>query len=266
MIQQLRDANKKGMHICVGLDTDLTKIPSHILRADDPLFDFNRIIIDSTRDYAAAYKINLAFYESLGIRGIESMLRTIEYLQNEVFVIGDGKRGDIGNSSDMYAKSMYEVYRFDSCTVAPYMGQDSIEPFLKYEEKLTYVLALTSNPGSKDLQLKKTEQGTTVFEETVELCRNLNVKNNTGLVFGATQKKMLEEKISAFMNFDLLLPGVGAQGARLEDIIPVFAANNSFRYLINFSRSLLYCDTSVRFHEAVRSEIKKTDDLIRQYL
>lgn len=266
MLQKLRQANNNGFHICVGLDTDITKIPQHLAGESDPVFEFNKIIIDATLPYAAAYKINLAFYECRGIQGVQSMIKTLEYINGQVFTIGDGKRGDIGNTSDMYAKSMFEYFGFDSCTVAPYMGSDSIAPFLRYANKLSYVLALTSNDGSSDLQMKKTDDGNYFFEETIALTKSLNTHKNAGLVFGATQSPLLRQKLSQISEFDLLLPGAGAQGAKIEDIVPVFSEMNVNTYLINFSRSLLYCDSSVRFQDAVKAEIKKTDELIRTYL
>lgn len=266
MVQKLRDANLSGKHICVGLDTDIAKIPPHLAGLEDPVYEFNRIIIDSTVNLAAAYKFNLAFYECRGIKGIESLLKTLEYLGSQTFTIGDGKRGDIGNTSDMYAKSMFDYFGFDSCTVAPYMGKDSISPFLEYKDHLTYILALTSNPGSNNFQMLKTNAGTYFFEETIEMTKSLNSGGNAGLVFGATQSQLLSESFPKLCGFDLLLPGVGAQGAKIEDIVPVFTANNFNRYLINFSRSLLYCDSSIRFFETVRLEIGKTDILIRRYL
>jgi len=266
MLKKLRDANSKGQHICVGLDTDIAKIPPHLAGLADPVYEFNRIIIDETINFAAAYKINLAFYECRGISGVESMMRTLEYLNGQTFTIGDGKRGDIGNTSDMYAKSMFEYFGFDSCTVTPYMGKDSIAPFFNYKERLTYVLALTSNPGSDDLQMKMTSGGKYIFEETIALTKELNFNCNAGLVFGATKSQILRESMAILSEFDLLLPGAGAQGAKIEDIVPIFTINNFNRYLINFSRSLLYCDSSVRFSEFIRAEIKKTDELIRNYI
>lgn len=263
---RLRENYKNGLHICVGLDTDIAKIPKHLLKSDNPILAFNKIIIDATIEHAAAYKINLAFYESNGIPGLKTMLDTIAYIGGRSFVIGDSKRADIGNSSAMYAKSLFESYGFDSITVPPYMGIDSLEPFFSYTDKLIYVLGLTSNPGSSDVQKIVTQSGGFVYSAIFELMKERLTGKNAGIVFGATNISDLEKAMESLRPFDILLPGVGSQGGKLEEVIPLFYRNEKTDFLINISRSLIYCDSSNSFGEKVHSEIFSMQKEIKQYI
>ena len=212
-LEKLAKKNSQGYHICVGLDTDINKIPKHLLSFDDPVFEFNKRIIEATSKTAAAYKINFAFYETAGSKGFESLKKTIALLPGDVLTIGDAKRGDIGNTSQMYASSVFEHFGFDAITLHPYMGSDSLKPFLDYGDKLNFVLVLTSNPGASDFEKLKLEDGSYVFQKVISTVAGWNEKGNCGFVFGATKIDELKENILSFKGMPVLLPGVGAQGA-----------------------------------------------------
>ncbi len=210
---------KKKSFLCVGLDTDIRKIPAHLLREKDPVFEFNRQIIDATFDYAVAYKPNLAFYESLGAKGWESLEKTIEYLPKDVFTIADAKRGDIGNTSGLYARAFFELLNFDAITVAPYMGEDSVKPFLDYTGKWVILLALTSNKGSADFQTRLLDGGTkNLYEQVLETSIGWGTTDNMMYVVGATKAESLAHVRTIVPDHFLLVPGVGAQGGSLAEV------------------------------------------------
>lgn len=263
-IEKLNARTGAGYHICVGLDTDINKIPKHLLSYEDPVFEFNRRIIEVTSEQAAAYKINFAFYETAGSKGFESLKRTIELIPDNVLTIGDAKRGDIGNTSQMYASSVFDHFGFDSITLHPYMGSDSLQPFLEYEDRLNFVLALTSNPGASDFEKLKLDDGSFLFQKIISTVNNWNLKNNCGIVFGATKIDELRENIRIFNKMPVLLPGVGAQGGSLEDTVKTFESNHHQSYLINVSRALIYADSSAGFEDKVKSVLTGYNKIIAE--
>ncbi len=250
----------KKSFLCVGLDSDIEKIPSHLLTAADPVFEFNKQIIEATIDVAVAYKPNLAFYENRGIKGLQSLHRTLEYLEkykNQVFTIADAKRGDIGNTSTQYAKSVFDKassgFDFDAVTVAPYMGQDSVQPFLDFKDKWTIILALTSNKGSADFQLFSNAEGTELFKEVLRKTSQWGTIDNTMYVVGATKADMLKEIRQIVPNHFLLIPGVGAQGGSLIEVAEN-GMNNTCGLLVNASRSILFASKGEDFAAKAREE------------
>lgn len=261
-IEKLEKRVLKGFHICVGLDTDINKIPKHLLSYADPVFEFNKRVIKATSDLAAAYKINFAFYETYGSKGFDSLKKTIELIPEEVLTIGDAKRGDIGNTSQMYASSVFEHFGFDAITLHPYMGNDSLKPFIDYESKLNFILALTSNQGANDFEKLKLEDGSYLFQKVISKVVEWNVKGNCGFVFGATKIDELKENITLFNKLPVLLPGVGAQGGSLEDTVRIFESNSHTSYLINVSRTLIYCDSTEKFEITVRNTLLDYNKII----
>lgn len=255
-IEKLNSKFEKQLHICVGLDTDINKIPKHLLKSDDPVFDFNKQIIEATHDLANSYKINLAFYEADGLKGLESLQKTLDIIPKDVFVIGDAKRGDIGNTSQMYAESIYNHFGFDSITIHPYMGTDSVSPFLAFKDKLNFILALTSNPGANDFEKLKLEDGRFLFQAVIEKVKNWNSANNCGIVFGATNSDELRDNMKLIDNLPILLPGIGAQGGSLEEVVKILSENNHKSFIINVSRALIYADQSEKFSETGREVLK----------
>lgn len=245
----------KELHICVGLDSDLNKIPKHLLEETEPILKFNKAIINATKKYAAAYKLNLAFYEKDGIKGLQTLEKTVSEIPDDILIIGDAKRGDIGNTSQMYASSLFDHFKFDASTLHPYMGRDSLQPFLDYTDKLNFVLVLTSNPGSSDFEKQKLRNGKFVYQEVLDKVNQWNQNNNCGIVFGATNTAELEENISMFKNMPVLLPGVGSQGGDLEKVVEIFRTNNNNNFLINVSRALIYTDDTVQFAEAASEKL-----------
>lgn len=237
---------QKESFLCVGLDADLEKIPDHLLELDDPIFEFNKQIIDATKDYCVAYKPNLAFYESLGVKGWESLQKTMEYIPNNIFTIADAKRGDIGNTSRMYAKTFFEYFNFDSVTVAPYMGNDSVAPFLEFGNKWVILLAATSNVGGLDFQYKKIEGGKRVFEEVLEKSLEWGNEENLMYVVGATRAEMLSDIRAIVPDSFLLVPGVGAQGGSLEEVAK-YGMNDTCGLLVNSSRGIIYAGSGIDF-------------------
>ena len=240
--------NKKDSFLCIGLDTDMNKIPKFLLSEEDPIFSFNKSIIDSTNKYCIAYKINTAFYESLGAKGWTSMQKTVDYINKnfpQIFTIADAKRGDIGNTSKMYAKSFFGEMNFDSITVNPYMGSDSVKPFLEFENKFTIILGLTSNIGADDIQLKTTNNDF-VFMEMIKSCSLWGNKNNTMFVVGATKSEYIEKIRNLIPNHFLLIPGVGAQGGDLKEVCK-FALNDNIGIIVNSSRSIIYASVDENF-------------------
>lgn len=269
---------KKKSFLCVGLDTDITKIPSHLLKTEDPVFEFNKHIIDATIEYSVAYKPNIAFYESMGLNGWISLKKTIDYLEQyreEVFVIADAKRGDIGNTSAQYARTFFDKnvsgFDFDAVTVAPYMGEDSVSPFLSYKNKWVIILALTSNKGASDFQFQKiiTEQGEKkMFELVLEKSKLWGTDHNIMYVVGATQAEMLAEIRNIVPEHFLLVPGIGAQGGSLEDVVK-FGINSDCGLIVNASRSILYASQANDFAEKAYHEAKNMKNqmelLLKQY-
>ncbi len=251
---------RKKSFLCVGLDTDINKIPTYLLKETNPVLEFNKRIIDATIEYAVAYKPNVAFYESMGIKGMQILEKTMKYLENfprEAFTIADAKRGDIGNTSQQYAKAFLskDNYNFDAITVAPYMGEDSVSPFLTYENKWVILLALTSNKGAFDFQFLKTENNICLYKEVLIKSKEWGNDKNMMYVVGATQAQMLENIRKIVPNNFLLVPGVGAQGGSLEEVAK-YGMNKDCGLLVNASRSILYASNKEDFAEKAKEEAK----------
>jgi orotidine-5'-phosphate decarboxylase len=247
---------RKQSFLCVGLDTDETKIPRHLLRTRDPVFEFNKIIIEATADLCVAYKPNLAFYEARGAKGWESLQKTIEYIPKDQFVIADAKRGDIGNTSDLYARAFFGQLFFDAVTVAPYMGEDSVKPFLAYPGKWVVLLALTSNAGSSDFQTLATASGSFLFEEVIRKGCQWGSPDQLMFVVGATQADKLKHIRALAPDHFFLVPGVGAQGGDLQTLTR-HGINSRVGLLVNASRSILYAASDNHFAAAARTEAQK---------
>lgn len=242
---------RKKSFLCVGLDPDIKKIPSHLLECEDSIFEFNKAIIDATGDYCVAYKPNVAFYESLGSKGIITFERTVSYIREKYpdqFIIADAKRGDIGNTAQMYARAFFDNYGVDAITVAPYMGCDSVIPFLEHEDKWTILLALTSNSGSKDFQLITDRKGCKLFEDVLLESQKWPNSGRLMYVAGATQGELLQEVRRLVPNSFLLIPGVGSQGGSLETVCK-YAMNEEIGILVNSSRSIIYASSEKDFAE-----------------
>ena len=239
----------KKTFLCVGLDTDIKKIPQHLLGNDDPIFDFNKAIIDATAKYCIAYKPNLAFYECMGTKGLSAFERTVEYLKEtypDHLIIADAKRGDIGNTSAMYARTFFDGYDIDALTVAPYMGEDSVTPFLEYENKWVILLALTSNKGSHDFQLTTDQDGERLFEKVIRKSQAWGTPDNMMYVVGATQGKMFQDiRMLAPAHF-LLVPGVGAQGGSLQEVCK-YGMTDDCGLIVNSSRGIIYASGDTDF-------------------
>jgi len=246
----------KRSFLCIGLDTDIKKIPIHLLELEDPIFEFNKQIIDATKDLCVAYKPNIAFYESLGVSGWISLQKTLDYIPKNIFTIADAKRGDIGNTSSMYARAFFENMSFDSITVAPYMGSDSVTPFLEYKDKWAIVLSLTSNKGGLDFQNIKGENGKQLFEQVLETSQNWGTDKNMMYVVGATRSEQLSEIRKIIPNHFLLVPGVGAQGGSVEDVAK-YGMNDDCGLLVNSSRGIIYASSDIDFAEKAREEAEK---------
>lgn len=262
-LELLENIRKKGSFLCVGLDPDLKKMPACITEKytspADAVFEFNRAIIDATAPYAVAYKPNLAFYECLGMAGLDAFERTVKYLHDnhpDMFVIADAKRGDIGNTSKMYAKTFFETYNVDALTVAPYMGEDSVTPFLEYPDKWVVLLALTSNKGSHDFQMIPDTNGHRIFERVIKRSQHWGTPVNMMYVVGATQGELFEDvRRVAPRNF-LLVPGVGAQGGSLEEVAR-YGMNDECGLLVNSSRGIIYAGHDENFASAAADEAAK---------
>ncbi|HZW62086.1 MAG TPA: orotidine-5'-phosphate decarboxylase [Flavobacteriaceae bacterium] len=258
---------KKQSFLCVGLDVDRNKIPEHLNAKEDPIFEFNKAIIDATQHVAVAYKPNIAFYEAYGLPGWKALKKTMEYINSrypEMFTIADAKRGDIGNTSKMYAKAFFEDLGFDSVTVAPYMGKDSVEPFLEFENKITILLALTSNPGASDFQLKKTEEKP-LYTHVIETSKTWKNADNLMYVVGATQAAYLEEIRKTIPDNFLLIPGVGAQGGSLSEVCK-YGMNKHVGILVNVSRGILYASNGTDFERAARQKAEALQSDMSQQL
>jgi len=250
--------------LCIGLDTDPAKLPVTVMSAADPVVVFNRQVIEATRDLVCAYKLNLAFYEALGERGWHALRETLAAIPPEVITIADGKRGDIGNSSELYARSLITGLRFGASTVHPYMGFDSIEPFLRHPEHGVFVLALTSNPGAKDFQYL-TVNGKPLYEQVIARVRKWNTHNNLGLVAGATRPAQLKRIRSLAPGLPLLIPGVGAQGGDLKRAVTYGCDSRGFLGIINAGRSVLYASSGPDFAAAARQAAQTMRDEINRY-
>ena len=249
----------KRSFLCVGLDTDLKKMPEHLLKEEDPIFAFNKAIIDATADYCVSYKPNLAFYEAFGVKGLISFEKTITYPKDNYpnhFIVADAKRGDIGNTSAMYARTFFDEYDVDSLTVAPYMGEDSVTPFLGYEGKWVILLALTSNKGSHDFQLTEDNNGERLFEKVLRTSQNWGNADNMMYVVGATQGRMFEDIRKIVPNHFLLVPGVGAQGGSLEEVCK-YGMNKDCGLLVNSSRGIIYASKGEDFAEQAAKNAKE---------
>lgn len=256
--QLVAQIHKKKSFLCIGLDVDLAKIPSHLLQEEDPIFAFNKAIIDATHHLCVAYKPNTAFYEAYGIKGWQSLEKTINYLNEkhpEIFTIADAKRGDIGNTSTMYAKAFFEDLAFDSVTVAPYMGKDSVEPFLAFENKHTIMLALTSNEGAFDFQTK-TVDGKELYKQVLETSKSWKNSKNLMYVVGATKAEYFAEIRKIIPNSFLLVPGVGAQGGNLQDVCK-YGLSENIGLLINSSRGIIYAYKDENFANAAAEKAKE---------
>lgn len=256
--QQLTDQiKKKNSFLCIGLDVDLNKIPQHLLQTEDPIFEFNKAIIDATHHLCVAYKPNTAFYEAYGLKGWKALEKTIKYLNTnhpEIFTIADAKRGDIGNTSTMYAKAFFEDLAFDSVTVAPYMGKDSVEPFLAFKNKHTIMLALTSNKGAFDFQTK-TVEGKELYKQVLETSKSWENSENLMYVVGATKAEYFADIRKIIPNSFLLVPGVGAQGGNLQDVCK-YGMSDNVGLLINSSRGIIYASNTLDFAEAAAVKAK----------
>jgi len=265
--QLISEIKRKNSFLCIGLDVDLNKIPKHLLKEEDPIFAFNKAIIDATHHLAVAYKPNTAFYEAYGIKGWKALEKTINYLNKnypETFTIADAKRGDIGNTSTMYAKAFFEDLGFDSVTVAPYMGKDSIEPFLSFENKHTIMLALTSNEGAFDFQTQKVDN-IELYKKVLETSKHWKNSKNLMYVVGATKAEYFKEIRKIVPDSFLLVPGVGAQGGNLQDVCK-YGMNKDVGLLINSSRGIIYASKDFDFANYAGFEAEKLQQQMKAIL
>ena len=261
LIDQIRT---KQSYLCVGLDTDLSKIPAHLLSYPDPVFAFNKAIIDATKDLCVSYKINTAFYEAMGLKGWQAMEQTVNYVPKDILTIADAKRGDIGNTSTQYAKAFFEALDFDAITVAPYMGADSVKPFLEYDNKWTILLGLTSNTGAKDFELQ--QMGTEkLYEKVLRTAAGWGTTGNLMYVIGATQADEFVNIRKIVPEHFFLVPGVGAQGGSLKDISEK-AMNKDVGILVNASRAIIYASNKEDFAAAARAVAKEYQQEMAGYL
>ena len=263
---------KKQSFLCIGLDTDINKIPEYLLDSSDPVYEFNKAIIDATAKYCVAYKPNLAFYEAYGLKGWLAFEKTVAYIKQrypQMFLIADAKRGDIGNTSEMYARSFFDNLNMDAVTVAPYMGKDSVQPFLLHKNKWVILLALTSNEGSHDFQLMEDVNGEKLFEKVLKRSQEWATKEQMMFVVGATQEKSLGRVREIAPEHFLLVPGLGAQGGSLEEVCKA-GMNSSCGLLVNSSRAIIYADNTENFASTAGKEAQKVQiemaDMLRKYL
>ncbi len=255
----------KQSFLCVGLDPVMEKIPAHVLEFEDPIFEFNKRIIDATSEYAVAYKPNTAFYEALGVKGWESLEKTIKYIPKECFIIADAKRGDIGNTSTAYAKTFFETLPCDAVTVAPYMGKDSVQPFLKFDGKWAIVLGLTSNEGANDFQYLANQDGQPLYAKVISTVMDWGTSENLMFVVGATRTEQLADIRRIAPEHFLLVPGVGAQGGSLDEVFSA-GANKDCGLLVNASRSIIYAGTGTDFEVAAKKEALNIQSEMALYL
>ena len=257
--QLIEQIFSKKSFLCVGLDTDLNKIPKFLLNEEDSIFSFNKAIIDATAPYCVAYKPNLAFYECYGLKGMEAFEKTITYLKEKYpnhFIIADAKRGDIGNTSKMYAQTFFKEYNVDALTIAPYMGEDSVKPFLEYEGKWVILLALTSNKGSHDFQLFEDKDGVRLFERVLNKAQEWGTTENLMFVVGATQGSLFADIRKLAPDSFLLVPGVGAQGGSLQEVCK-YGMNKDCGLLVNSSRGIIYASSEANFAEVAGKKAKE---------
>lgn len=252
LINQIRT---KRSFLCVGLDTDSARIPLHLTDTEDPVFEFNKQIIDHTADHCVCYKLNTAFYEADGVEGWKSLSKTIDYIPDSHFIIADAKRGDIGNTSTMYARAFFEKLKADAVTVAPYMGEDSVKPFLSFKDKWTILLALTSNEGSKDFQYFEMSKDQPLYKEVITKSQSWGTKDNLMYVVGATRIEQLSEIRSLIPDHFLLIPGVGTQGGSLSEVVNK-TINKDIGILINSSRDIIYASQGIEFAESAGERAK----------
>ena len=252
----VNNIKKKQSFLCVGLDVDLTKIPSYLLDFEDPIFEFNKLVIDATKDYCVAYKPNIAFYECHGSKGWEALKKTMDYIPNDIFTIADAKRGDIGNTSHYYAKTFFEYLNFDSVTVAPYMGVDSVSPFLEYKDKWVILLALTSNKGALDFQFSTDLNGEKLFEKVVRKSAEWGDESKLMYVVGATRSEYIKQVRDVAANHFFLVPGVGAQGGSLKDVVD-YGWTKDCGLLVNSSRGIIYAGEGKGFENDVKIAAQK---------
>lgn len=256
---------QKQSYLCVGLDTDIHKIPKHLLKTEDPLFEFNKQIIDATHQYAVAYKPNIAFYEAHGVKGWQSLEKTIEYIPDDIFIVADAKRGDIGNTSKMYARAFFENMDCDAITVAPYMGADSVTPFLDFDDKWVILLALTSNAGGKDFQNLELTQGGDLFEEVLRKSAEWAGSDQMMYVVGATRAESLQRIRKIIPDHFLLVPGVGAQGGSLEEVSR-YGMNSQCGLLVNSSRGIIYASDGEDFGQVAGQKSKELQQEMSKFL
>ena len=263
LVAQIR---AKKSYLLVGLDSEVSKLPKHLQGKPDAALTFNKAIIDATKDYCVGYKINTAFYESEGVKGWETMQETLEYIPKNLFTIADAKRGDIGNTSAQYARTFFETMQFDAVTVAPYMGEDSVRPFLEYQNKWTIVLGLTSNAGSQDFEQQTlANSGKQLYEVVLEKVASWGTPNNLMFVVGATKASDFEGIRNIIPNHFLLVPGVGAQGGNLQDVCK-YGLNKDCGLLINSSRGIIYASNGTDFAQKAREEALKLQQEMKQIL
>lgn len=267
--QLFEQVKKKRSFLCVGLDTDIKKLPEHVKRSSSPLFEFNKKIVDATAAYAVSYKPNLAFYEAEGESGLRQLTETVKYIRSnypDIFIIADAKRGDIGNTSQLYADAFFNTMDFDAITLSPYMGKDTVEPFFTYTDRWTILLALTSNSSASDFQLiENKENGLKLYEQVLETSKTWGTVNNTMYVVGATKAEMLASVRKLVPDHFLLIPGVGAQGGSLEDVAK-YGMNKQCGLLVNSSRAIIYADSSEKFAETAGSKAKEIQQEMEQLL
>lgn len=256
---------KKNSYLCVGLDTDIEKIPKHLLSLPDPVFEFNKQIIEATKEFSVAYKPNIAFYESMGPKGWESLRKTLDYIPKDCFTIADAKRGDIGNTSALYARTYFQQMEFDSITVAPYMGEDSVKPFLDFPGKWVILLIHTSNPGSIDIQQLETRDGRFVYEEVIFASQRWATADRMMFVVGATKADKIGTIRALAPDHFFLVPGVGAQGGDLEAVSKA-GLNAQCGLLVNSSRSIIYASSKEDFADRARQEAQALKTQMKEYL
>lgn len=264
----VENIKRKESFLCVGLDTDMKKIPMHLLKEEDPIFAFNKAIVDATASYCVAYKPNLAFYESAGVAGMVALEKTVDYIREKYpdqFIIADAKRGDIGNTSEMYARSFFDHMKVNAVTVAPYMGEDSVKPFLIYPESWVILLALTSNKGSHDFQMTKDEHGERLFEAVLRKSQAWASDEQMMYVVGATQGRAFEDVRKIAPKHFLLVPGIGAQGGSLKEVAE-YGMNEDCGLLVNSSRAIIYADKTERFAEVAGQEAAAVQQEMAVYL
>jgi orotidine-5'-phosphate decarboxylase len=264
--QLFSQIQKKQSYLCVGLDTDIEKIPPHLRSLPDPIFEFNKQIIDATHEYAVAYKPNIAFYEALGPTGWESLQKTLDYIPKDIFTIADAKRGDIGNTSSLYARAFFKQMNFDSVTVAPYMGEDSVKPFLAFKDKWVILLAHTSNPGASDFQLIESKvTGRKLYEEVILKSSTWGSPDQLMYVVGATQADKIESIRQLIPDYFFLVPGIGAQGGDLEGVSK-HGMNKQCGLLVNSARAIIYASSEKDFAAVAGKEARKVQEEMERYL